>query len=608
MCGIAGIFRFDGSPVDRCSLNKLAKMLAHRGPDGEGLYQQDSVGLAHTRLAIIDLEGGQQPMVSIDGSLALVANGEIYNYVELSDELRQRGKLFRTCSDSEVLLHLYDRNASPQLMLSRLNGMFAFALYDAKVKRLLLARDRLGIKPLFYCRQPEALYFASEIKALLAILPNTIELNPSILGQILQQNFASGEQTLIKGIQRLPAGCYLSLDAEGGGEISSYWDPARDALPTASAEGALDLVFPRVIEEHLRADVPLGLFLSGGLDSSTLLALLRRNHNHPIHTYSVGFNSSRVHSETERAEALAKHFGTEHTTLLLDTEDLLAVLPDCVWAADDLMPDYANLPTALLAKRAAEDVKVVFSGEGGDEVFAGYGRYRVRGPKQWLNMAQHWSTRGFRARARLSYSGLIELFQKKHRMDLDDWRALFAEAWANSPSGWSDLQRMQYTDIKTWLADDLLVKADRMMMAWGLEGRVPFLDHRVVALGLALDDKDKIQGRHGKQIMRQWAQQLIPESLMAGKKQGFTVPIRDLLTPQILDSMVVCTKHPVVAGYLQPEKICALIQAQREAPHRHNTSLLWAILHFMIWVRIFLDEAGRRPEPGRSVQDFLSIK
>ena len=605
MCGIAGIFRFDAGQVDRSSLNELAKTLAHRGPDGQGIYQQDSVGLAHTRLAIIDLEGGQQPMVSFDGCLALVANGEIYNYVELCDELSQRGERFQTRSDSEVLLHLYDRDASPQLMLSRLNGMFAFALYDAKEKRLLLARDRLGIKPLFYYRQPDVLYFASEIKALLALLPDTPELNPAMLGQILQQNFASGEQTLIKGIRRLPAGCYLSLDAGGGGEISRYWDPARDALSPVSADGALGSIFPPVIEEHLRADVPLGLFLSGGLDSSTLLALLRRNHSHPIHTYSVGFSSRRVHSETERAEALAKHFGTEHTTLLLDSADLLAVLPDCVWAADELMPDYANLPTALLAKRASEDVKVVFSGEGGDEVFAGYGRYRVRGPKHWLNMASHWSTRGFRARARLSHSDFTALFQSKHQIDLSDWRTPFVEAWTNTPSRWGDLQRMQYTDIKTWLADDLLVKADRMMMAWGLEGRVPYLDHRVVELGLALDDRDKIQGRQGKQIMRKWAQQLIPESLMTGKKQGFTVPIQDLLNPQILDAMVVCSAHPAVADYLRPGKIRGLIQAQRKAAYRHNTSLLWAILHLMIWVRIFLDEAGRRPEPGRSVPDIL---
>jgi len=606
MCGIAGIFRFDGKSVDTTSLDLLSTSLEHRGPDGQASYKDGSVGLVHTRLAIIDLEHGQQPMKSPSGERVLVANGEIYNYIELSAELKKQGKLFQTQSDSEVLLHLYDRDMPPQSMLSLLHGMFAFALYDVREQRLLLARDRLGIKPLFYCRTSEALYFASEMKALLALLPEKIQFDANSLGQVLQQNFCSGEQTLIKGIQQLPAGCYLSVDTQGGGEVHRYWDPATHSTAQLSAEGALDVVFPTVIEQHLRADVPLGLFLSGGLDSSTLLALLRRNHNHPIHTYSVGFKSTSVHSETERAEALAKHFKTEHTTLLLESSDLLEILPDCVWAADDLMPDYANLPTALLARRAAQDVKVVFSGEGGDEVFAGYGRYRVRGPKRWLQMALHWPTRGFRAKARLSGASLDAFFQSQHQQALQDWRIPFDTAWANTPANWDTLQRMQYTDIKTWLADDLLVKADRMMMAWGLEGRVPYLDHRVVALGLALDKREKIKARQGKVAMRQWAQRLIPSSLMAGKKRGFTVPIQDLLNPQILDAMANCSDHPVIANYLRPEKVKLLIKQQYMSPQQRNTSLLWAILHLMLWVCIFIDNAGQRPESGRSVEDYLN--
>ena len=304
MCGIAGIFRFDGRPVEEQELSSLARLLAHRGPDGQGVFRSDSVGLVHTRLAIIDLEHGGQPMVNHDESLALVVNGEIYNYVELKEMLRNQGASFQTRSDSEVILHLYNREFPLQTILKQLNGMFAFALYDAVSKKLPLGRDRLGIKPLFYCRRPEGLYFASEIKALLGLLPGSPELRPAALGQILQSNFDSGEETLVKGIRRLPAGCFLSLDSAGHGDIQAYWNPATDGLASVSLEGVLDSLIPTVMKEHLRADVPLGLFLSGGLDSSTLLALLSRHHNHTIHTYSVGFRSAKVHSGVDLAEYL----------------------------------------------------------------------------------------------------------------------------------------------------------------------------------------------------------------------------------------------------------------------------------------------------------------
>ncbi|CRI67234.1 putative Asparagine synthase (glutamine-hydrolyzing) [Thiocapsa sp. KS1] len=473
MCGIAGMILRRGSP-DIAALSLAATRLGHRGPDDSGVYRVDSVGLAHTRLSIIDLGGGHQPILDTDGHYALVANGEIYNFVELRAELEADGCRFRTHSDSETILHVYDRFGVAGL--ERLNGMFAFALYSTRDRTLILGRDRLGIKPLYYAVLPDRVAFASEIKGLLPLLPRVPEISPEALARFFEIGFNSGEETILQGIRKLEPGTALVIDASLEPRQITYWsalDIQRREMSMEEACEELDPLFDQVLREHMRSDVPYGLFLSGGLDSGILMARLSRWGNAPLRTFSVGYAGTDAGDELADARRVAERFGSDHTELRLDMLNVFRALPLCVRAADDLMYDPACLPTALMAQAAARELKVVFTGEGGDEVFAGYGRYRRSPVQQLMKQILHPRTGNYRRGSRwpesLRRSGFGDALEAGRKR----LYAPVESAWAETPHGWGFLRRAQYTDLRTELADNLLVKVDRILMAFGLEGRVP---------------------------------------------------------------------------------------------------------------------------------------
>ncbi len=438
MCGIAGIFSA-GDAVRERDLRRLADPIRHRGPDDQGFYLNGRLGLAQTRLSIIDLEGGHQPLLDADRQTALVANGEIYNYIELRDRFAAAGAQFLTRSDSETILQGYRHLGEDYL--SALHGMFAFALYDVASGALHLARDRIGIKPLYYVREGDRLLFNSEIKGLLKALDRTPEINPAALLQFLQNQFNTGRETIFKGINRVLPGETIVVDANLDMHHRRYWravDIQPREIDFQSAAAEFDVLFDRVMTEHMRSDVPFGLFLSGGVDSAILAAALRRLHHHPIRSWSVGFADSVIADELDDAQRIASLVGTEHQALRLDRNTIFNRFAHTVWAADDLMRDYACLPTSILSQQAAQSLKVIFSGEGGDEVFAGYGRYRKTPLERRLKTLIAPGSGGFRTRGQWRRRWVRSVLGDRLRAVLDQQRAPFIAAWRETPSNWSD--------------------------------------------------------------------------------------------------------------------------------------------------------------------------
>jgi len=593
MCGIAGCILRNDTP-QRDALERATAQLRHRGPDDRGVHIAGQVGLAHTRLSIIDLAGGHQPICSDDGRYALVANGEVYNHIELRDALHRDGCEFRTHSDSETILHAWDRHGLDGIR--RLHGMFAFALHDVGSGELILGRDRLGIKPLFYAVLPDRIVFGSEIKALLPLMPQRPAIHPEALLQFLQNQFSSGRDTIFGGIQRLLPGECLRVDRDLRIERLAYWS-ARHVRPRAISEAEaleeLEALMPQVMREHMRSDVPFGLFLSGGVDSAMLLALLSEQMQTTLRTYSVGFADSRMRDELAPATRIAAHFKAEHTELKLGREQILGRLVHSTWASDDLMRDYASLPTSLLSERAAQDLKVVFSGEGGDESFAGYRRYRPNLEAR-LKALLHPGSGGFRTRGHWRGGRARRVFGPGLKRVAAARRAPFIAAWKAAPRDWSYIQKAQYTDLTTALPDNLLVKADRMMMAFGLEGRVPFVDHRVVEFGLSLPDSLKLRGGQGKWLLKRWAERRLPRDHLYGPKRGFHVPIGEWLQGELLQGLrQKLPGNPAIREWFDSDGVRLLIDQQ--AAQGGAAREIWCLLQFAIWHRLFVDGPGLQP-------------
>jgi asparagine synthase (glutamine-hydrolysing) len=579
--------------------------LAHRGPDDRGIHIAGPVGLAQTRLSIIGLTTGHQPLVSEDGRLALVANGEVYNYLELNTALQDQGRRLLTDSDSETILHAYAVRGLG--FLDDLRGMYAFALHDVAAGRLILARDRLGIKPLFFARLPDRVAFASELKALLPILPWATEVNPRALRQFLQNQFATGEETIIAGIRRVLPGEALIVGGDLSVQRHRYWS-ALDVAPRAweldDAQAELERLMDQAMREHMRSDVPFGLFLSGGADSAILAERLAALGAGPIKTFSVGFQGASRADELDEATRIAAYFGLEHQGLRLDLPRVLGRLPCTIWSADELMRDYASLPTSILAETAGSSLKVVFSGEGGDEVFAGYRRYRPSLAERWLKALGHPGSGGFRTRgqwaprwSRRLFGGALE------SVTTPDWEP-FAAAWRTTPRVWSDLQRRQFVDLVTALPDNLLVKTDRMLMAFGLEGRVPFLDHRLVELGLSLPDHLKVRGRQGKWLLKRWAAPRLPAGHLERPKQGFHVPVGDWLRGDLAVHLgQALMRNRGIRDWFRVERIPELVRARQAG--RGGGRELFGLMQFAIWHRLFIERPGLKPAPDEDPLEWV---
>jgi len=595
MCGIAGVLLHHGR-VEEGELRRMASALAHRGPDDLGLHVAGPIGLVQTRLSIIDLERGHQPM--IDGPLALAANGEVYNFIELRTAFEARGRRFATASDSEVILHAYALGGIDAF--TSLHGMFAFALWDGQRRQLVLVRDRLGIKPLYYARLPDRFLFASELKALLAVWPRTPELEPGALVQSLQNQFNSGDTTLVQGIHRLPPGTALTVDVQSNLREQRYWsalDVRRRQLDFAQAAEEFEALFRQVMLEHLRADVPYGLFLSAGVDSGVLLAMITELAGRRARTFSVGYAGGGTADERADAATIAARFGADHTEIVLEADAMFRRLPHSVWSTDDLLGDYACLPTSFLAEQAARSLKVVLTGEGGDEAFAGYSRYRRIPIQRWLESLRAPGSGGFRTRGRWHAGWSRRLFGPELKA-ASRWRAPFITAWRATPRAWSHTTRCQYTDVVTYLPDDLLVKADRVLMGFGLEGRVPFLDHRVVEFALGLPDSLKVSRRQGKLFLKRWAERRLPPDHLWRRKRGFYVPVGRWLQGKFLDGLAThLPQHPAIRQWFRPPGVVELLRAQQT---RGNvTREIWGLVQLAIWHRIFVEGhlPGRDEDP-----------
>ncbi|MBA2849321.1 asparagine synthase (glutamine-hydrolyzing) [Thermosulfuriphilus ammonigenes] len=599
MCGIAGVLSWKG-PARPKMLHKMKNRLTHRGPDSQGIYLQGPVGLVHTRLSIIDVSGGSQPIISSSGRQALVANGEIYNFKEVRERLELKGRAFISHSDSEVILQAYLEYGLD--FLRHLAGMFAFAIWDGERNSLILARDRLGIKPLYYLVGRDFFLFASEKKALLPFLAGEPEIRPEALFETLQYQFLTGEKTLVQGINRLPPAEMLIVYLHRRLERRRYWSPATlrpRRLGFEEARDQFDLLFEEVFVQHLRCEVPLGVFLSGGLDSAVILACLRTLKAGPVRAFTVVYPQDPGVDEFARARWVARHLGASLIPVRLHPEDIWPHLPRLVWALDEFMWDPACVPTFFLAHTAQKHhLKVVYTGEGGDEVFAGYGRYR-----------KGFFLRFLRSVARVSYRGRGHwppLWQEKvfgHPLKAAVCQPPFRWLWAKSPRSWGFVTRAQYVDIQTELADDLLVKVDRMLMGHGLEGRVPFLDHRVVEFGLCLPSYLKVGPHQGKVFLRRWAEALLPRDYLWSKKKGFHVPLDRWLKGPIISGLQKTLPHNrALRNWFDPGGLRELLTFQEGRGGLGG--LIWSLIVFALWHRIFIEEKG---EPPGSREDFLDF-
>ncbi|MDP7546763.1 MAG: asparagine synthase (glutamine-hydrolyzing) [Alphaproteobacteria bacterium] len=569
MCGIAGIMTADGAAPEQSALDTMQATLRHRGPDGAGQYSGSGIGMVHTRLAIIDLETGDQPIISPDGT-ALIANAEIYNYLELRETLGEAP--MKTQSDCEPALYLYRREGID--FANQLRGMYAIAIYDPGEEQLLLARDPFGIKPIYYVEGAFGFAFASEPTALIkaGLVPPGLVEQP--LHEVLQMQFTTGRGSIHSNIHRVLPGETLVI---AQGRIVDR--RRRGALPLArprrldetAALAELEQVLLDSVEVHQRSDVPYGMFLSGGIDSSALLTLMARLNEQPVRAFTAGFEGAKAHDERTQARALARHLGAEHHEVSFDESDFWSLLPQVTAGIDDPAADYAVLPTYKLAAAARQaGLKVVLSGEGGDELFAGYGRYRDAQRPWWVG-----GPRTMRRTGRFDRLGVL-------RQSSDSWRDGIRAA--ESTLGAADLSRLQLAqaiDCAAWLPNDLLIKLDRCLMAHGVEGRTPFLDPKVADFAYRLPDDLKLRDGRGKYLLRRWLANTNPVVKPFGRKHGFTVPVAEWIRGRGNELGPLVAAQPGIEAIARPDRVTALFQ---KAGKRQGFAA-WTLLFYALWHR-----------------------
>ncbi len=569
MCGIAGLAMSPGSPPPNpATLAALAAALAHRGPDGTGQAAVGRIALVQTRLAIVDVAGGDQPLYA--GPAALVANGEIYNDLALRGGLP--GTRFATGSDCEPPLHLWLRDGAGYA--AQLRGMFAIAIHERAQRSMTLTRDPFGIKPLYVAPVEGGLAFASEPQALLAAGLVRRALRPAAREELLQMQFTSGAETIFAGIQRVLPGETLQV---ADGHIldriraRALPDGGPEAITEDAALARLDRALMESVDLHQRSDVPYGMFLSGGVDSAAVLAAMARLNSAPVLAYTAGFDAPGAADERQHAAAVARAAGARHETLEITEAMVWRHLPEIVACMDDPAADYAIIPSWFLARRARQDVKVVLCGEGGDEVFGGYGRYR--------SAMRPWWQGGRIMRGRGTFDKLDVL-----RARPQGWRdgLAAAEAGAARP-GRTRLQVAQATDVADWLPHDLLLKLDRCLMAHGVEGRTPLLDPAVTAAAYRLPDAMKVRDGRGKWLLRQWLSRAMPEARPFAPKQGFTVPVGAWIGAQGARLGPLVAAQPGVAEIAGPDRVASLFRAAGSG--RHEGFAAWTLLFYALWHR-----------------------
>jgi len=623
MCGIAGMIGREGEGVSAEQVRRMTDAIVHRGPDDEGISAVRNVGLGMRRLSIIDLAGGHQPIYNEDRSVSVVFNGEIYNFPKLREELIARGHKFYTHSDTEVIVHLYEEMGAA--CVTKLRGMFAIALWDEKRKSLLLARDRLGKKPLYYAVRDGRLYFGSEIKAMLAAAPELSEVDPEGVLQFFYFGYVPDPFSAFKSIRKLPPG-HLAEFANGEIKVREYWDvPQYGARDPGSDEACLEEMEKR-LEEAVRirliSDVPLGAMLSGGVDSSVVVALMARCSSLPVKTFSIGFGKADF-NEAEYARLVARKFSTDHHELVVDP-DIVATLHTLTGLMEEPFGDSSMIPTYYVSRLARQNVTVALSGDGGDELFAGYDRYIVNWRRRrydfippmvgalyrnhvYGRLPSHVKGRKFAWNITLSsrdrYLDGISFLPALHRE-----KSLFSADFAATACTWTDpfrqfehyydkapasdqLSRLMYLDTKTYLTADILTKVDRMSTAASLEARCPILDHEFVEWVAGLPLKYKFRDGTRKYMLKKLAEKVgVPSELLHRKKQGFSLPLAHWMRKELKDGLLGILLEPrtLQRGYFEPQAIRTVMDEHFKQVRDH-AGVIWMLLVFELWHRNFLE-------------------
>jgi len=630
MCGIVGHAGWEeGGRHAEGALGRMCGAIRHRGPDDEGRLERGGLALGMRRLSVIDPSGGSQPIGNEDGSVQVVFNGEIYNFRELRAGLAARGHRLATRSDTETIVHLYEEHGDA--LVHHLRGMFAFALWDARRERLLVARDRVGIKPLYYWTDNGGVAFASELRAFLALDDFPRQLDEVAVAQFLALGYVPDPRSVFRAARKLPPGHTLVWDRAGGVRIERYWTPVRDERKVDEREAVDEL--RRLIDEsvllHLESDVPLGAFLSGGIDSSTVVASMARQMDRRVRTFSIGFGEAAF-NEAPHAAAVARALGTDHTELIV-RPDADALIEDVVRSFDEPFADSSALPTYLVSRLARQHVTVALSGDGGDELFGGYTRYTEVLGRRELRPAELRAALGAVAR-RLPFGAfgrnrLLDLARtRRGRYTATVARALAGEeggvarpalarlagplddllaAHFEEASGRDLLTQMTLVDLTSYLPGDILTKVDRASMAFSLEARVPLLDHKLVEFAVSLPSSLKVRDGVGKWVLRQAITGLVPPAVLARPKQGFGVPIahwfRDDLRHRIEGLL---TPGARLYEYVEPEAVRRVAE-EHWSGRRDHAEMLWRYLVLDLWLN-FLD-AGELALPSEAGAHLFEI-
>jgi len=630
MCGIAGIVSKDrGARIDGATIRAMCDAIVHRGPDDEGIYAQGPVGLGMRRLSIIDLAGGHQPIFNEDRSIAIVFNGEIYNFPELRPELERRGHRFTTNSDTEVIVHLYE-DMGPACV-TKLRGMFTFALYDRTRDKLLIGRDRLGKKPMHYALAGDRLLFGSEIKSILAVAPELARIDHQALLQYMYFGYILDPLTAFLPIRKLPPGHLLEFE-RGELRIQQYWDLPQYATYSPSSEEECLVEMERRLAEAVRirliSDVPLGALLSGGTDSSIVVALMARASSEPVKTFSIGFKQADF-NEAPYARLVAERFHTDHHELILEP-DIVGTVEKLTRSLEEPFGDSSMLPTYFISCLARQHVTVALSGDGGDEVFAGYDRYRTALHDRAFPWVPEWTRSLYRnhIHQRLPYSvpgrslaysislpwdkryaedvSLQPIFRELRllsedvlaRAEQDDPLNALHHYLERAPAK-DPLSRLLYLDSKTYLPGDILTKVDRMSMLTSLEVRVPILDHVFLEWATSLTPEWKMRGGKQKYMLKKLAQRVgVPREVLDRPKQGFALPLVHWTRHDLKDMIMSVLLEPrtLQRGYFKPEAVRQLLD-EHFRQRRNHSGRIWRLLAFELWHRNYL-EAIPRPETG----------
>ncbi len=622
MSGICGIFNFNGAPIDKELLGTMTSIMKHRGPDGDGSYVSAGIGLGHRRLSIIDLGGGAQPISNEDDTIHIVFNGEIYNYIELREELKQKGHIFKTLSDTEVIIHGYESWGVD--CVQRFNGIFAFAIWDAKAKRLFLARDHLGVKPLYYIRLKNKLLFASEIKSLLQDKEVPREVDIKSLQELFTFRYVPSPNTLFKGIEKLPPANWMMCSANDI-ETRKYWE-WKPQIISNRQEHNIVATYQELLEDairlQLRSDVPVGLFLSSGIDSAAILAIMSQHVSNPVYTFTIGFEGGEKTNETDDARQLATRFGANHTEMIVSPEDYENYYDHYLWDIEEPVGNETAAAFYFVSKIASQKVKVALTGQGADEPWAGYHRHigvklsslysRLPGSvADFANKAVYMLPRNARLKRGVTalhepdiltrfakiysfYSAEMKghLFQDWVKQDIADNGYEAKEALRHLQNDVHDLDpltQMLYIDTRANLPDDLLMVNDKTSMANSIEARVPFLDYRLIEFIETIPATLKLKGLRGKYLHKKAVEKWLPKAMIYKKKKGFDNPINQWLRGKMRKYIDDClfSKDAATGKYFNKkyvEQLVMLHEQGKEDYMRH----IYLLISFELWHKMFI--------------------